>query len=74
MVHMLVRRDGRLDLVEIRRSSGHSALDQAATDMVRRAQPLPHIPDRMHADRIDAEMAIFFGKPDIFTPTPGNCG
>ena len=74
MVHMLVRHDGRLDLLEILKSSGHSTLDNAAYDMVRKAQPLPARPDRMHADRIDAEMPISFGDMGNFTPTPGNCG
>ena len=73
MVHMIVRRNGRLDLVGIFKSSGDHALDDAATDMVKRAQPLPAIPDRMHADRIDAEMPIGFGDTGNFTPTPGNC-
>jgi len=73
MVHMIVRRNGRLDLVGIFKSSGDHSLDDAATDMVKRAQPLPAIPDHMHADRIDAEMLIGFGAPGGFPGTPGDC-
>jgi protein TonB len=72
-VRMVVRHDGRLDLVEIFKSSGSRVLDSAATDMVRKAQPLPAIPERMHADKIDAEMPIAFGPPEIDHPTANSC-
>jgi protein TonB len=72
-VRMLIRQNGRLDRVEIYQSSGNRLLDGAATDMVRKAQPLPAIPERMHADKVDAEMPIAFGPPDIEHPTAESC-
>jgi TonB family protein len=73
VVHMLIRRTGRLDLLEIGKSSGDASLDEAATKMVRDAQPLPQIPDRMHADKVDAEMPIIFGSFGPFKATAGSC-
>ena len=72
-VRMVVRHDGRLDLVEVYTSSGSRVLDSAATDMVRKAQPLPAIPERMHADKIDAEMPIGFGLSADEHPTAESC-
>lgn len=73
MVHMLIRHNGRLDMLEVLKSSGNRALDRAATDMVRRAQPLPAIPERMHADKIDTEMPIAFGLSPPNDPTAESC-
>ncbi|HET7084695.1 MAG TPA: cell envelope integrity protein TolA [Rhizomicrobium sp.] len=74
MVHLVVKRDGRLGLLEVGKNSGHLLLDDAAIDMVRKAEPLPRIPDRMHADLVDAELPIQFGMrdPDL-KPTIGSC-
>lgn len=73
MVHFIVRRDGVLDLLEIGKSSGDNALDDAAYNMVRNAQPLPAIPDRMHTDRVNGLLPIGFGTNVILNPTVGNC-
>jgi protein TonB len=74
-VHIGVRQNGRLALLKINRSSGVRAFDQAALDMVRRAEPLPRIPGRMHLARIDVEMPILFGDEDkSLTPASGDCG
>jgi protein TonB len=74
MVHFIVRRDGRLDMLEVGKSSGDWALDDAAYNMVRKAQPLPAIPDRMHTDRIDGVLPIIFGIPGLhLIPSAGNC-
>jgi protein TonB len=56
-----VRRDGRIDKLEVARSSGNDGLDQAALDIVRRAQPLPPIPERMHTERVEGELPVNFG-------------
>jgi TonB family protein len=72
-VRMLIRRSGWLDREEILKSSGDADLDNAAYQAVLKAQPLPRIPDRMHADRIDAEIPIVFGPRGDFTPTQGSC-
>jgi len=73
MVHFIVRRDGQLDLVEVGTSSGEWALDTAATEMMRKAQPLPAIPERMHADRFEGILPIGFGIKDDLTPSNGTC-
>lgn len=41
VVHVTVRRDGRLVNPEVEESSGYSVLDQAAVDVVQHASPLP---------------------------------
>jgi len=61
MMHFAVRRNGQIDRLEIGKSSGDKGLDKAATDIMRKAQPLPPIPDRMHTDRVDGELPINFG-------------
>jgi protein TonB len=61
MMRFAVRRDGRLDRLEVGRSSGDAGLDQAATDILRKAEPLPPIPARMNVDRIVGELPINFG-------------
>jgi TonB family protein len=72
-VRLIVRRNGRLDLLEINKSSGDTSLDRAAINIVRKAQPLPAIPDRMHTDRIDAEIPIDFGTSGQFKASEGRC-
>lgn len=73
-VHLRVRRSGRLTLVEVLKSSGNASLDKAAYDMVRKATPVPRIPERMHVDQVDAAMLIAFGPPAPDHPTPDSCG
>lgn len=75
MVDFVVRRNGWLDKVEIAQSSGDWALDQAAYDMVRNAQPLPAFSARMHLDRIDLELPVNFGVLGLhLKPSAGDCG
>jgi protein TonB len=74
LVHFILRRNGRLDQLEIATSSGDPSLDYAARDMVRRSQPLPPIPDRMRVDTVDAIMPIAFGKVgQAFKSRNGTC-
>ena len=61
IVHFVVRGSGQLDLVEVSRSSGHQALDDAAYHAMRAANPLPPIPDSMHTDRVDEQYEMDFG-------------
>ena len=73
-VHFGVRRNGQIDRLEIRKSSGDEGLDKAATDIMRKAQPLPPIPDRMHVDRVDGEMPVNFGVRSFKgSATAGHC-
>jgi protein TonB len=75
MVHFVVRRNGQVDRLQISKSSGDEELDKAATDIMRKAQPLPPIPDRMHTDRVDGELPINFGVRSFNgSATRGNCG
>lgn len=73
MVHFIVRRNGRLNLVEVGESSGNKYLDRAATGMVRAAVPLPPLPERMHAERADVEMPIGFNATSDDRPSPTTC-
>jgi protein TonB len=74
MVDFVVRRNGWLDGVEIGKSSGDWALDKAAYEIVRGAQPLPVFSARMHLDRIDLELPVNFGVPGLdLKPTVGDC-
>jgi len=73
-VHFAVRRDGKLDKLEIGKSSGDAGLDKAAIDIMQRAQPLPPIPERMHTDRVDGEIPINFGVRGFqASATAGHC-
>lgn len=73
-VHFIVRRNGQIDRLEISKSSGDKGLDQAAADIMQKAQPLPPIPDRMHVDRIDGEMPVNFGVRSFKgSATGGHC-
>ena len=75
LVHLVIRRYGRVELVKVDRTSGDQGLDLAATTMVRNAQPLPWIPEHMHADRIEAQLPIEFGTIDpSLKATIGDCG
>jgi|SRR6185312_943047 protein TonB len=74
LVHFVVRRNGQLDRLEIGKSSGDAELDKAAIDILRKAQPLPSIPDRMHTDRVDGTLPINFGVRSFSGGTSaGNC-
>ena len=74
MVHFTVRRSGRLDMLEVGKSSGNDLLDRVAKEMVRHAVPLPRLPDRMHAEKVTVELPIDFGiEGATFQPTPGTC-
>jgi protein TonB len=74
-MHFVVRRDGQIEKLEMRKSSGDNGLDKAATEILQKAQPLPPIPDRMHVDRVDGELPINFGVRSFNgSATIGHCG
>jgi protein TonB len=73
-IHFSVRRNGQIDRLKISKSSGNTDLDKAAVDMMRKAQPLPPIPDRMHTDRVDGDLPINFGVRSFSGgASPGSC-
>jgi TonB family protein len=71
-VHVIVRRNGYADLLEIGTSSGSRMLDAAAYNIVHRALPLPEIPDRMHTDKAEILVPIDFGT-DYRNEIEGTC-
>lgn len=69
-----VRANGQIDRLAIGKSSGDANLDKAALDIMQKAQPLPPIPERMHADRIEGELPINFGVRNFSgSSTAGHC-
>lgn len=73
-VHFTVRRNGQIDRLRISKSSGDDGLDKAAIDIMRKAQPLPPIPDRMQVPRVDGDLPINFGVRNFNgKPNMGNC-
>jgi protein TonB len=73
-MHFSVRRNGKIERLAISKSSGNDGLDKAATDIMRKAQPLPPIPDRMHTDRVDGDLPINFGVRSFNGgASAGNC-
>lgn len=74
MVHFMVRRDGRIDRLQISKSSGDAGLDKAAMDILRKAQPLPPIPNRMQVARVEGDLPINFGVRNFNArPNIGDC-
>jgi protein TonB len=74
MVHFIVRRNGRIDRLEIGKSSGDKGLDKAAIDILRKAQPLPPIPERMRVDRVEGDLPVNFGVRNFSGgASQGNC-
>jgi protein TonB len=71
-VHVIVRRNGYADLLEIGTSSGSPMLDAAAYNIVHRALPLPALPDRMHTDQAEVLVPIDFGTGYANAPE-GTC-
>jgi periplasmic protein TonB len=57
-----MQRDGVVTDVQIQESSGHSDLDAAAVDTIRRAQPLPAIPSDL-PDDLSILMPVAFEMP-----------
>lgn len=57
-----MRRDGMVTDVWVKASSGHNALDLAAVDTIRKAQPLPKIPSEM-PDQLNISMPVAFDLP-----------
>ncbi len=57
-----MRRDGIVTDVWVKASSGFNALDLAAVDTIRNAQPLPRIPSEL-PDQLNISMPVAFNLP-----------
>jgi protein TonB len=73
VVRMTVLRNGMLESLDIAKSSGDTSLDAAAFNIMKKSQPLPRIPDRMHLDKVSALFPLYFGAVDTSTDAGGNC-
>ena len=60
LLHFAVGRGGELLAYRIQRSSGHGILDEATIDLIRRAQPLPPMPDDLDKDRLEIVVPILY--------------
>jgi protein TonB len=59
-VRFAIDKQGRLLSYEITRSSGHTRLDRAAIAMLKRATPLPPIPDELGRQRLELPVPVRF--------------
>ncbi len=59
-VSFTISRNGSVSGLRITRSSGHSVLDQAALDMVRRAAPMPKFPSDIGVARMTLQVPVRF--------------
>jgi protein TonB len=53
-------REGQVLSFELTSSSGHDTLDGEVREMIKRAQPLPALPEEMNRDRIELEVPVRF--------------
>jgi protein TonB len=59
-LRFVMDREGRVLSFELTSSSGHDMLDGEVRDMIRRAEPLPALPEEMGRDRIELEVPVRF--------------
>lgn len=60
MLRFVVNRDGMVTVSGIKESSGHKRLDKEAMGMIKRAQPLPAMPDDMRQAQLDLVVPVRF--------------
>jgi len=60
LLHVVIDRDGRVLEYRLEKSSGHSLLDREVTAMIKRAQPLPKMPDTMQRARLEMLVPVQF--------------
>jgi protein TonB len=53
-------RDGSLNRTELVDRSGYGILDEAAVEMLQRAEPLPRVPDKIEGDTFRLQLPIRF--------------
>ena len=59
-IYVAVDRTGRVQDYELRTSSGHELLDREALAMIKRAQPLPALPEQMRQEHLELLVNIEF--------------
>ena len=59
-LYFVIDRTGRVLDYRLRQSSGHGSLDRATVDMIRRADPLPRMPDSIAQARLELVVPIEF--------------
>jgi protein TonB len=60
LLYFVMDRDGRVLDFRIERSSGYEILDHEVEEMIRRAQPLPPMPDSMKQARLELVVPVQF--------------
>ena len=73
-VHFVIDKRGRYKELNLMQGTGNNLLDGAAMQTMRRAEPLPSIPERFHTDRLDGVLPIVYqmrGSP-LMTLRLGN--
>jgi periplasmic protein TonB len=60
VVRFALRRDGSLVAISLLQSSGHASLDDAATESIRRAAPLPSPPESVPGQTITLDLPLRF--------------
>jgi protein TonB len=60
MVHFVMARSGKLLSAEIAQSSGRAVLDREALALMRRAEPLPPMPETLTGEVLDAVVPVDF--------------
>jgi protein TonB len=69
----VINKHGHILTLDVEKSSGAWALDYFAKERMRAADPLPSIPDDMHADQLHGLVVIEFGPTSGLESTVGNC-
>ena len=59
-VRLTILKDGRLQKVEVAKSSGYEILDKAALQSVREAAPFPPIPEKARREEIQMSVTLIF--------------
>jgi protein TonB len=60
LLYFVVDRGGQVRADRIEKTSGHRLLDDEAEAMIKRANPLPPIPDAMNRDRLEIVVPVQF--------------
>jgi len=61
-VAFTISANGSVSGIRVSRSSGHTILDQAAVDMVRRASPMPKFPSDIRVARMNLQVPVRFNR------------